>query len=135
MLYAFTALLGFQLLGELTARLTRLPLPGALWGTLFLLAALLLYKRLPKALEQAGNSLLQNMMLLFIPTIAGVMLEFDRLAREWQPFVLACIGGAMLTFIATGLTFHFFLSRQRAQQARTMGLSTPGEATQAGERS
>ena len=127
MLYALTALLGFQLLGELIARWTQLPLPGALWGTLLLLAALLLYGRLPKALEQAGNGLLQNMMLLFIPTIAGVMLEFDRLAREWQPFVLACIGGAMLTFLATGLSFGFFLRRQKARDAQALGLSQPSQ--------
>src|SRR5258706_6141273 len=63
MLYAITALFAFQLLGEAIVQLTGLPLPGALVGTLLLLAALLLHGRLPESLEQAAGVLLQNMML------------------------------------------------------------------------
>lgn len=115
MLYALAILFAFQLLGELLVRTTGLPLPGALLGALLLLLGLLFYKRLPKALEDTAQLLLQNMMLLFIPVIAGVMLEFDHLRREWLPFVLACIGGAAITFTATALTFRFFLQRQPTQ--------------------
>ena len=57
------------------------------------------------------------MMLLFIPVIAGVMLEFGHLRREWLPFVLACVAGAAITFTATALTFRFFLQRQRTLQS------------------
>ena len=119
MLYAIAALFGFQLLGEMIVTLTGLPLPGALVGCLLLLAALLAMRRLPEALDKVGSALLQNMMLLFIPTIAGVMLEFDHLAREWIPFVTACIAGAALTFVATGLTFQYFLRRQRLRDEAT----------------
>ncbi|MDH0848371.1 MULTISPECIES: CidA/LrgA family protein [Delftia] len=117
MLYAITALFAFQLLGEAIVQLTGLPLPGALMGTLLLLAALLLHGRLPESLEKAAGVLLQNMMLLFIPVIAGVMLEFDRLSREWQPFVIACVAGAAITFLATAFTFRWCLERQRAREA------------------
>ena len=92
-------------------------LPGALVGTLLLLGALLLHGRLPESLEKAAGVLLQNMMLLFIPVIAGVMLEFDRLSREWQPFVIACVAGAAITFLATAFTFRWCLERQRAREA------------------
>ena len=125
MLYALTALFILQLLGELLVQLLGLPLPGALAGMLLLLAALLAYGRVPQALESTAGSLLQNMMLLFIPTIAGVMLEFDRLAREWQPFVIACIAGTIITFVCTGLTFKFFLQRQRLREAQALGLTHP----------
>ncbi|WP_027016683.1 CidA/LrgA family protein [Comamonas composti] len=111
MLYAITALFAFQLLGEVIARLSGLPLPGALVGTLALLGALLLRGHLPQALERTASALLQNMMLLFIPVIAGVMLEFEHLAREWLPFVIACVAGAAITFLATALSFRFFLAR------------------------
>ncbi|WP_280189447.1 CidA/LrgA family protein [Delftia sp. PS-11] len=116
MLYAIAALFVFQLLGELLVQLAGLPLPGALAGTLLLLAALLLHGKLPEALEKTASVLLQNMMLLFIPVIAGVMLEFDRLSREWQPFVIACVAGAAITFVATALTFRWCLERQRARE-------------------
>jgi holin-like protein len=112
MLYAITALFALQLLGEAIVHFTHLPLPGALVGTLLLLAALIFHGRTPQALERVGTVLLQNMMLLFIPVIAGVMLEFDNLARQWQPFVLACIIGAAITFIATLLSFRWMLRWQ-----------------------
>lgn len=118
MLYALATLFAFQLLGELVVRITGLPLPGALIGTLLLLLGLLFYRRLPKPLEETAGVLLQNMMLLFIPVIAGVMLEFDHLRREWLPFVLACVVGAAITFTATALTFRFFLQRQRSKDGR-----------------
>ena len=116
MLYALATLFAFNLLGEFLVRATGLPLPGALVGTLLLLLGLLFYKRLPKSLEDTAGVLLQNMMLLFIPVIAGVMQEFDHLRSEWLPFVLACIGGAAITFAATALTFRFFLNRQRSKE-------------------
>jgi putative effector of murein hydrolase LrgA (UPF0299 family) len=116
MLYAITALFALQLLGEAIVQLTHLPLPGALVGTLLLLAALIVHGRTPPALERVGAVLLQNMMLLFIPVIAGVMLEFDNLASQWQPFVLACILGAALTFIATLLSFRWMLRWQAKKE-------------------
>ena len=121
MLYAIAVLFAFQLLGEFLARISGLPLPGALVGTLLLLVGLLFYKRLPKSLEDTAQVLLQNMMLLFIPVIAGVMLEFGHLRREWLPFVLACVLGAAITFTATALTFRFFLQRQRTLQSSNEG--------------
>ena len=121
MFYALATLFAFQLLGEFLVRISGLPLPGALVGTLLLLIGLLFYKRLPKPLEDTAQVLLQNMMLLFIPVIAGVMLEFGHLRREWLPFVLACVLGAAITFTATALTFRFFLQRQRTLQSSNEG--------------
>lgn len=109
MLYAFTALLAFQLLGELLVRLLHLPLPGALAGMLLLLATLVLRGRVPHALGQTASVLLRNMMLLFIPAVAGVMLHFDRIAREWLPFLLACIAGAAITLVVTAWTLRRLL--------------------------
>ena len=106
MLYALTTLLVFQLLGDLLVRALRLPLPGALAGLLLLLAALLALGRVPAALERLSNGLLQNMMLLFIPSVAGVMLHFGHLAREWLPFAVSGIAGAGVTFAVTAWTMR-----------------------------
>ena len=109
MVYALTALFALQLLGELLVRWLHLPLPGALAGMLLLLAALLAYGRIPDALERVAGSLLQNMMLLFIPAIAGVMLHFERIAREWLPFLVAGIAGAAITLAVTAWTLRWLL--------------------------
>ena len=112
MLYALAALFAFQLTGEAIVRLLGLPFPGALLGALLLLLGLMLRGQLPTPLAQTAQLLLQNMMLLFIPTIAGVMLHFDRIAREWQPFLVAGIAGAAITFVVTAWTFKWMLAQQ-----------------------
>ena len=112
MLFAFAALLVYQLVGEALVRWWHLPFPGALMGMLLLLISLLIYGRLPQALANTSQALLQNMMLLFIPTIAGVMLHGQRLSQEWLPFVVAGIAGAALTFLATAWTFRWMLARE-----------------------
>ena len=60
MIYAITALLVFQLIGELIVRTLGLPLPGALAGMLLLFAGLLLlgwfYAALPKKLFTTPTS-------------------------------------------------------------------------------
>lgn len=113
MLQALLVLFIFQWLGQMLVAALALPFPGALAGTLLLLLALLWKNALPSWLEQTGHFLLQNMMLLFIPTIAGVMLHFDRLSREWLPFIASCVLGAMLTLAATALTFKWMMARER----------------------
>ena len=110
-LYAFLALLVLQWVGEVLVQALGLPLPGALVGALLLLVGLLLLGRLPKALEQTSGALLQNLMLLFIPIVAGVMLHFERIASEWLPFIVSCIVGAALTLVVTALVFRWMLAR------------------------
>lgn len=110
-LYAFLALLVLQWVGEVLVQALGLPLPGALVGALLLLVGLLLLGRLPKALEQTSGALLQNLMLLFIPIVAGVMLHFERIASEWLPFLASGTGGAVLTLLVTAAVFRWLLQR------------------------
>ena len=109
---SIAVLLTFQLIGEALVQVAGLPLPGPLAGMLLLFAALVLRGGVPESLGHTSNTLLQNMMLLFIPAIAGVMLHFDRVAAEWQPFLVACVVGAAVTLVVTALTFLWLLKRQ-----------------------
>lgn len=109
MIYAITVLFFFQLLGELIVQWVGLPLPGPLAGMLLLFTALCLRGKVPDQLGQTVGTLLQHMMLLFIPAIAGVMLHFDPVAGEWKPFLVACIVGAAVTLVVTALAFHWML--------------------------
>ena len=119
MIYAFAALLAFQFLGEVVVRTLHLPLPGPLAGMLLLFAALLLRGKVPAPLANTSGQLLQHMMLMFVPAVAGVMLHFDRVAREWQPFLMACVVGALVTLSVTALTLQWLLRRQPGEGAET----------------
>lgn len=112
MIQAFAVLLVLQLVGELLVQSLHLPLPGPLVGMLLLLAGLVWHGRVPEPLRKLGDVLLQNMMLLFIPAVAGVMMLFERVAQEWLPFFVACIGGAAITLAVTALVLQALLKRR-----------------------
>lgn len=116
-LYAVAVLFVMQLLGDALVRLLGVPLPGPLAGLLLLFAALLLYGKTPKSLRDTTSQMLQHLMLLFIPAVAGIMMHFDRIATEWLPFMLACVVGAALTLVVTAITFRFMLRRAKAVQS------------------
>ena len=83
MIYAITALFAFQLLGEILVQTLSLPLPGPLAGMLLLTAALLIRGGVPSSLESTASVMLQNLMLLFIPAVTGVMLATAVHAAPW----------------------------------------------------
>lgn len=113
-LLAVAVLFLMQIAGEALARLTGLPLPGPLLGMLLMLAALMAYGRVPAGLRDACHHMLKHLMLLFIPAVAGIMVYFGTLEREWIPFLLACVAGVALTIVVTALTFRWMLKRVKA---------------------
>lgn len=109
MLFAITTLFLFQLIGELLVQWLTLPVPGPLIGMVLLFCALLLRRAVPDALRETSGQLLQHLMLLFIPAVAGVMLHFERVGQEWLPFLAAGIVGAALTMAVTALTLRWMI--------------------------
>jgi putative effector of murein hydrolase LrgA (UPF0299 family) len=107
--HAFALLLVFQLAGEVAVQALALPLPGPLVGMLLLFVALVVRGVLPDALAKAAQALLSHLMLLFIPAVTGVMMYFDRIGREWLPFLAACVLGAAVTLTVTALTLRWML--------------------------
>lgn len=111
MVHGFAALLVFQLLGEALVQGLGLPLPGPLLGMLLLFAALAWRGGVPEPLREGAGALLQHLMLLFIPAVAGVMLHVERIRSEWLAFALAGIGGAAVTMAVTALTLRWMIRR------------------------
>jgi holin-like protein len=107
--HAFAVLLVFQLIGEVLVQALALPLPGPLAGMLLLFAALVLRGELPAALADTAQTVLSHLMLLFIPAVTGVMMYFDRIGREWLPFLAACLLGAAITMAVTAFTLRWML--------------------------
>ena len=131
MIQAFAALLLFQFVGEVLARALQVPLPGPLAGMLLLFAALLLRGHVPAPLASTSGLLLQHMMLMFVPPVAGVMLHFNRVAREWQPFLIASVVGTLVTLVVTALTLQWLLGRQPPGDAELQAVDAGAVATAA----
>lgn len=131
MLQAFALLLLCQLAGDAFARVSGLPLPGAVVGLVLLLAGLLALGRVPQGLGRCADGLLPHMMLLFMPSVAGVMLHFERVAREWQPFLIASVAGTVITLAVTAVTLRWLL-RRFGHAVQDAPDAAPGPAAAAG---
>ena len=113
MLNALAVLLVFQLLGEVSVQWLKLPLPGPLVGMLLLFTVLVLRGGVPDSLRETASNLLQHLMLLFVPAVAAVMIDFERVGRDWLPFLLSAIGGAAITLAVTAFTLRLLLARAK----------------------
>lgn len=107
--FAIAALFFYQLLGELLVRWLMLPLPGPLAGMILLFFSLVLYKKVPPALEQTASFLLHHLMLLFIPAVSGVMLYFGRIKQDALPFFASGIFSTLITMVVTAYVLSFLL--------------------------
>ena len=112
-LFGITALLIFQLLGEVSVRLVDLPVPGPVAGLLYLLILLLVMRKFkrstPESLEQSSLTLLNHLSLLFVPAGVGVMVHFQRLQEEWLPITVALFLGVLITMGTTALSMKFLM--------------------------
>lgn len=115
MLPAIGLVLFLQLAGEAAARGLGLPVPGSLIGMAFLLALLVWQRDVSDGLQRLAQGLLRHMMLLLIPAVAGIAVQYPLLARDWLPFLLSCAVGAMLTVAVTGWTLRFMMQRTGAK--------------------
>lgn len=103
MLAAFAVLLLFQCLGEGIVFVFHLPLPGPVAGMLLLMVALIAFPRLLTLVEQAANTLLSNLSLLFIPAGVGIVVAFSSGNGHWLAIIASLVVSTVLALAVTGL--------------------------------
>ncbi len=111
MIFDLTILLCCQLLGEVIAFATGLPVPGAVLGLVLLVVLLVVLRRAPGTLEGTATGLLQHFSLLFVPAGVGVMLHTTRIATEWPALLAALLASTVLTLAVTALTMRWCIRR------------------------
>lgn len=117
MIASLALLLGCLTLGEVLARATGLPVPGAITGMGLLLAGLALRGRIEASLEATAKGLLAHLALLLVPGGAGIVLHLARLREEWLAILAALLVSTALTLVVTAATFRIvarLLDRDRA---------------------
>jgi putative effector of murein hydrolase LrgA (UPF0299 family) len=118
LLLAFATLILFQLAGEVVVRWLSLPLPGAVVGMVLLFIALVVRGGdAPAPLRRVSSGLLQHLMLLLTPIVAGVVMHTERVSREWLPFLVSNAVGGAVTLVVTALVLGAMLRRQGAEDA------------------
>lgn len=106
MLTSLTAIVLFEVVGDLCQQLTGLPVPGPVIGMALLLLALILRGRLPDRLDRAATGLLSYLPMLFVPAGVGVMAHFDLIRAQWPAVVAGVVGSSVLAVAATALTMR-----------------------------
>jgi holin-like protein len=96
-----TLLLIYQLIGEFSVLLLRIPVPGPVLGMILLFLTLMLRKGSGESLDSASSALLSHLSLLFVPAGVGMMVHFDRIANEWLPISVALVLSTVLTMAVT----------------------------------
>ena len=99
-LHGLALLLICQSVGEATARLLHLPLPGPVPGLLVLLAALR-WQRLQQPAGAAADALLQHLSLLFVPVGVGVMTHLALISQHGVRMALALLLSTWLGLAVT----------------------------------
>lgn len=102
MLLGFLAIIVFQLIGEIIVDLTNVPIPASIIGMILMLCALILYKGVPKPIEDASNGLIKYFGLLFVPAGAGVSMYLNLIQAQWHLFLIATLISTIVTFILCG---------------------------------
>lgn len=112
MIPALTALLGFQLAGELIVRLSGMPVPGPVLGMVLLAVFFVMRGSVPENLQQVASVVLRHLSLLFVPAGVGLMLHAARIEAEWLAIGAALIGSSVLTLIVTVLVFRLCVGKE-----------------------
>lgn len=107
MLKSVTLIFFFQVLGRIIAHITKLPVPGPVWGMTLLLIVFFIYDDLLEVIRPTASVLLANLSLLFVPAGVGLMTHIDRFEQEGIPILLTIILSSIITMIFTVLSIRF----------------------------
>lgn len=116
MLLGLTLILGCQLLGEVSARLLGLPVPGPVLGMVLLLAGIALYGEVPAGVRLVGENLLRYLPLLFVPAGVGLVVHGQRLAADAWPIAAAIVGSTLLALLVTAAVLGLLARRTRDER-------------------
>ncbi len=107
MLAGFIFLVLFQFLGEATAWLFNLPIPGPVIGMALLVVYLQAELPRPVALQTVSTTLTQNLALLFLPTAVGIFFLSEKINQQWLPILAAITLSTFITLLITGLMMQW----------------------------
>jgi putative effector of murein hydrolase LrgA (UPF0299 family) len=117
MFEAFARILACLVLGEVTAKVTHIPLPGPVLGLGFLYASLFVAGRVSEPLTALADNTLPHLSILFVPAGVGIIAHLDLLRADLLPILAAVIGGTLVTIAVTAATVEALVARAARRPA------------------
>jgi holin-like protein len=119
----FATLLAFQGIGELLARVMRVPVPGPVIGMVLLAALLAASPSTARTLEGPALGLLNHLSLLFIPAGVGVVVLASTLKGQMLAILLAIAISTAVSVVVTGVVTCALLERRK--RIESSAVATP----------
>ena len=110
--FQFARIMGFCLAGELLHAMLPLPIPAGIYGLVLLAAALLTGIVRLEQVKQTGDFLSSLFPLLFIPTVAGVMEQWELIAGNLLPILIALIPVTWAVMAVAGKVTQSIMDRR-----------------------
>ena len=111
--FQFARIMGFCLAGELLHAILPLPIPAGIYGLVLLAAALLTGIVKLEQVKQTGDFLSSLFPLLFIPTVAGVMEQWELIAGNLLPILIALIPVTWAVMAVAGKVTQAIMDRRK----------------------
>jgi holin-like protein len=116
-LKGFVILLALQLCGEILARMLSLPIPGPVVGLLLLLTGLALIPGLATLVEEAAQTLLSHLSLLFIPAGVGVVVHLGRLDGAVLGVTMTLAISTLIGLSVTALSLQYLMRGRKTRNS------------------
>ncbi len=110
--FQFARIMGFCLAGELLHAILPLPIPAGIYGLVLLAAALLTGVVRLEQVKQTGDFLSSLFPLLFIPTVAGVMEQWELIAGNLLPILIALVPVTWAVMAVAGRVTQSIMDRR-----------------------
>ena len=117
MIQEFLIIFIINYIGIVLTEAFKLPIPGTING-MFLLFILLYFKILKlEKIEKAGDFLLLNMTIFFMPPSVKLIESLYLLKTGLLKILFLLIFTTLLTMVVTGLTVQYFIERKEKKDA------------------
>ncbi|WP_295154715.1 CidA/LrgA family protein [uncultured Brachyspira sp.] len=104
----FAVIFSIYSISDIFSKVFKLPIPGNVIGMIFLFILLLMGIIKENHIDDAGNILINNMALLFIPGTLAIIDEYKYVKDEIIPFAVICLFMGIIIMITTGISAQFF---------------------------
>lgn len=101
----------FSFFGEVVSMILPFSVPGSVAGMILMFIALHFNLLKIERVEEAGDWLVNNMAIFFVPAGIGLMTNFDIIgAIWWQLLIIVCVSATLMMWFV-GFIVQFFMNR------------------------
>lgn len=111
----FGLILGILFLGEFLSKWFSLPIPPSILGMIILFALLALKIVKLKWVESVGNSLLDNLSVMFIPAGVAIVRELELFRGVIIPLAIIIFVSTTIVIVVTGYTVQALEDKKRVK--------------------